>query len=353
MNNAEFFEALKLLEKEKGITGDYLLEKIRAAIIIAVKRDFGGKENIAVIMDPATNEFSVSLFKRIVEEVEDPDEEMLPEEAAKYTKKPLVGETVEIKLETKQFGRIAAQTAKHVIRQGIREAERGQQMQEFQRRNQELVTALVTRVDPKTGAATLEIGKAETVLPKSEQIGDEVLREGDHVKVYVVDVREGEKGPRALVSRTHPGLVKRLFEMEVPEIFNGGVEIKAVSREAGSRTKLAVLAHDENVDAVGACIGPRGARVGGIVDELGGEKIDIIEYSDEPEKFIAAALSPARVLSVEVDPEGAKSCRVTVPDAQLSLAIGNKGQNARLAAKLTGWKIDIRPESGFYGEDEE
>ena len=353
MNNAEFFEALKLLEKEKGITGDYLLEKIRAAIIIAVKRDFGGKENIAVIMGPATNEFSVSLFKRVVEEVEDPDEEMLPEEAAKYTKKPLVGETVEIKLETKQFGRIAAQTAKHVIRQGIREAERGQQMQEFQRRNQELVTALVTRVDPKTGAATLEIGKAETVLPKSEQIGDEVLREGDHVKVYVVDVREGEKGPRALVSRTHPGLVKRLFEMEVPEIFNGVVEIKAVSREAGSRTKLAVLAHDENVDAVGACIGPRGARVGGIVDELGGEKIDIIEYSDEPEKFIAAALSPARVLSVEVDPEGAKSCRVTVPDAQLSLAIGNKGQNARLAAKLTGWKIDIRPESGFYGEDEE
>ena len=180
-----------------------------------------------------------------------------------------------------------------------------------------------------------------------------MLREGDHVKVYVVDVREGEKGPRALVSRTHPGLVKRLFEMEVPEIFNGVVEIKAVSREAGSRTKLAVLAHDENVDAVGACIGPRGARVGGIVDELGGEKIDIIEYSDEPEKFIAAALSPARVLSVEVDPEGAKSCRVTVPDAQLSLAIGNKGQNARLAAKLTGWKIDIRPESGFYGEDEE
>ncbi len=352
MNNAEFFEALKLLEKEKGITGDYLLEKIRAAIIIAVKRDYGGKENISVVMDPATNEFSVSIHKRIVETVEDPDEEMLPEEAAKYTKKPIVGETVDIQLETKQFGRIAAQTAKHVIRQGIREAERGQQMQEFQRRNQELVTALVTRVDPKTGAATLEIGKAESVLPKSEQIGNEELHEGDRIKVYVVDVREGEKGPRALISRTHPGLVKRLFEMEVPEIFNGVVEIKAVSREAGSRTKLAVQAHDENVDAVGACIGPRGARVGNIVEELGGEKIDIIEYSDDPEKFIAAALSPARVLSVEVDPEGAKSCRVTVPDAQLSLAIGNKGQNARLAAKLTGWKIDIRPESGFYGEDE-
>ncbi len=352
MDNAEFFEALRLLQKEKGIEGDYLLEKIRAAIVIAVKRDFGGKDNIFVVMDPATNEFSVSLRKTVVEEVEDPDEQMLPEEAARYVKNPKVGDVVDMQLETKQFGRIAAQTAKHVIRQGIREAERGQQMQEFQRRNQELVTALVTRVDPKSGAATLEFGKAEAVLPKSEQIGDEELHEGDRVKVYVVDVREGEKGPRALISRTHPGLVKRLFEMEVPEIFNGVVEIKAVSREAGSRTKLAVQAHDENVDAVGACIGPRGARVAGIVDELGGEKIDIVEYSDEPEKFIAAALSPAKVLSVEVDPDGAKTCRVTVPDAQLSLAIGNKGQNARLAAKLTGWKIDIRPESGFYGEDE-
>lgn len=352
MDNAEFFEALRLLQKEKGIEGDYLLEKIRAAIVIAVKRDFGGKENINVIMDPVTNEFSVSLRKTVVDEVEDPDEQMLPEEAARYVKNPKVGDVVDIQLETKQFGRIAAQTAKHVIRQGIREAERGQQMQEFQRRNQELVTALVTRVDPKTGAATLEFGKAEAVLPKSEQIGEEELHEGDRIKVYVVDVRDGEKGPRALISRTHPGLVKRLFEIEVPEIFNGVVEIKAVSREAGSRTKLAVQAHDENVDAVGACIGPRGARVAGIVDELGGEKIDIVEYSDEPEKFIAAALSPAKVLSVEVDPDGAKSCRATVPDSQLSLAIGNKGQNARLAAKLTGWKIDIRPESGFYGEEE-
>ncbi len=349
--NAEFFEALKLLEKEKGIPADYLLEKIRAAIIIAVKRDFGGKENISVIMDPATNEFEVSLRKTVVDEVEDPDEEMTIDEAHRYSKKAVVGDVVAIQLETKQFGRIAAQTAKHVIRQGIREAERGQQMQEFQRRNQELVTANVTRIDPKTGAATVEIGKAEAVLPLTEQIGDEQLKEGDRVKVYVVDVREGDKGPRALISRTHPGLVKRLFEMEVPEIFNGVVEIKAVSREAGSRTKLAVLSHDENVDAVGACIGPRGARVAGIVDELGGEKIDIIEYSENPEEFIAAALAPAKVVSVELDPDGAHACHVRVPDAQLSLAIGNKGQNARLAAKLTGWKIDIRPESGFYGEE--
>ena len=349
----EFFEALALLEKEKGISGGYLLEKIRAAIIIAIKRDFGGKDNISVIMDPDTHEFAASIRKTVVDEIEDPDLEMLPEQAQRYSANAKVGDVVEIQLETKQFGRIAAQTAKHVIRQGIREAERGQQMQEFQRRNQELVTALVTRVDPHTGAATVEIGKAEAVLPQSEQIEGETLHEGDRVKVYVVDVRETEKGPRALISRTHPGLVKRLFEMEVPEIFGGTVEIKAISREAGSRTKMAVLAHDANVDAVGACIGPRSSRVAGIVEELGGEKIDIVEYSEDPETFIAAALAPAKVLSVTVDPEGAKSCTVTVPDSQLSLAIGNKGQNARLAARLTGWKIDIRPESGFYGEGAE
>ena len=351
--NTEFFEALRLLEKEKGIPVDYLMEKIRAAIVIAVKRDYGGKDNIVVAMNPDINEFGVSLNKTVVEEVADPDTEITLDEARRYSKKAILGGSVEIRLETKQFGRIAAQTAKHVIRQGIREAERGQQMQEFQRRNQELVTAVVTRVDAKTGAATVEIGKAEAVLPLTEQISGETIREGDRVKVYVVDVREGDKGPRALISRTHPGLVKRLFEMEVPEIFNGVVEIKAVSREAGSRTKLAVLSHDENVDAVGACIGARGARVAGIVDELGGEKIDIVEYSDKPEEFIAAALAPAKVVSVEVDAGGAHSCHVRVPDSQLSLAIGNKGQNARLAAKLTGWKIDIRPESGYYGEEPE
>ena len=351
--NAEFFEALRLLEKEKGIDGAYLLEKIKAAIVLAVKKDFGGDENIVVKTDPATGEFAVSVFKRVVEEVENPEEELLVEQAIKYKKTAKVGDTVEIKLETRQFGRIAAQTAKHVIRQGIREAERGQKFIEFQRHNQELVTALVSRVDPRTGAATVEIGKSEAVLPKTEQVGEEELREGMRVKVYVVDVKETEKGPRVLISRTHPGLVKRLFEMQVPEIFDGTVEIKAVSREAGSRTKMAVLAHDENVDAVGACIGAKGARVAEIVEELGGEKIDIIEYSEDPVKFIAAALAPAKVVAVEVDPEGAKACRVTVPDAQLSLAIGNKGQNARLAARLTGWKIDIRPESGFFGEDEE
>ncbi|MGI6264309.1 MAG: transcription termination factor NusA [Acutalibacteraceae bacterium] len=350
--NDEFFEALAMLEKERGVPAEYLLEKIRAAIIIAIKKDFGGKENINVIMDMDTHEFAASIHKTVVEEVEDPDEQMTLEAALPYNKNAKIGDEVVIPLETKQFGRIAAQTAKHVIRQGIREAERGQQMQEYQRRNQELVTAQVTRVDPRTGAATVEFGKVEAMLPLTEQIEGETLREGDRVKVYVVDVRETDKGPRALISRTHPGLVKRLFEMEVPEIFDGTVEIKAISREAGSRTKMAVAAHDPNVDAVGACIGPRSSRVAGIVEELGGEKIDIVEYSEDPATFIAAALAPAKVLAVTVDPEGAKTCQATVPDSQLSLAIGNKGQNARLAARLTGWKIDIRPESGFYGEDQ-
>ena len=349
----EFFEALKLLAKEKGIDPEYLIERIQAAIVVAVKKDFGGKENIIVTMNPETSEFSVSLRKAVVEEVEDPDLELTLDQAKQYDKRAKLGKVIDIKLKTKEFGRIAAQSAKHVIRQGIREAEKNQQVMEFQRRTQELVTALVTRVDPRTGAATIQVGKGETVLPKSEQMESDVINVGDHIKVYVVEIKETEKGLRALVSRTHPGLVTRLFENEVPEIFNGIVEIKAVSREAGSRTKMAVISHDENVDAVGACIGQRGTRVANIVEELGGEKIDIVEYSEDPATFIAAALAPAKVLSVDMDPDGAKACHVTVPDAQLSLAIGNKGQNARLAVKLTGWKIDIRPESGFYGEDTE
>ena len=348
--NTEFFEALRLLEKEKGIPADYLLEKINAAIVIAVKRDYGGHDNVEIEVDPDKNKFEVYLKKTVVEEVEDPDTEILLEEARKSSKKAQMGDVVRVKLETKQFGRIAAQTDKHVIRQGIREAERGQNAAEFQSRQQELVTAVVQRIDPKTGAVTVEIGRAEAVLSKNEQVPDEVLHEGDHIKVYVVEVKETERGPKAILSRTHPGLVKRLFEMEVPEIYDGTVEIKAVSREAGSRTKLAVTSRDDKVDAVGACIGNKGVRVGKIVDELGGEKIDIVKYSDDPAKFIAEALSPATVLGVEVDPDGAHACKATVPDGQLSLAIGNKGQNARLAAKLTGWKIDIRPESGFYGE---
>ena len=295
-------------------------------------------------MNPDTGVFEVYLQKTVVEEVEDKGRNSSLD-AREIDPNTAVGEKVGVQLDTKQFGRIAAQTARNIIRQGIRDGERGQMMQEFQSRHQELVTATVERIDPRSGAATLKIGKAEAVLPKSEQVGGEELREGDHVKVYVVDVKETEKGPRAMISRTHPDLVKRLFETEVPEIYDGTVEIKSVSREAGSRTKLAVWSKDPNVDAVGACIGARGARVGNVVNELGGEKIDIIEYSEDPAKFIAAALSPADVLSVEVDPDGMKACQVTVPDHQLSLAIGNKGQNARLAAKLTGGRSTSNPKA--------
>ena len=217
----------------------------------------------------------------------------------------------------------------------------------------EIVTATVERIDPKSGVATIKIGKSEATLPKSEQLGHDDLKEGDHIKVYIADVKDNERGPHAIISRTHPGLVKRLFEQEVPEIYDGVVEIKSISREAGSRTKMAVYSSNPDVDAIGSCIGNKGARVNKIVEELGGEKIDIVLYSDDPEKYISAALSPASVCKVEITDEETKSCRATVPDGQLSLAIGNKGQNARLAARLTGWRIDIRPESGFYGEDED
>ena len=350
--NDEFFEALAMMEKEKGIPAELLAEKISTAIGNAIRRDMGASDDSVVEIDPKIRRFYVAMRKEVVAEVFDPAQEILPEEAAKYKSGAVVGDYVEVPLDTKQFGRIAAQTAKHVIRQGIREVERGQLFAEYSSRQYDIVTATVIRTDPKRGNVTLEIGKSEAVLPKSEQVPGEVLQDNMHIKVYVVDVINGEKGPRIMISRTHPGLVKRLFEMEVPEIYDGTIEVKSISREAGSRTKIAVWSNDENVDPVGACIGPKGQRVSAIVDELGGEKIDVVKYSTDPTEFIAAALSPASVLSVEIEEEGSKSCKVTVPDNQLSLAIGNKGQNARLAAKLTGWKIDIKPESGFYGEEE-
>ncbi|NCC86783.1 MAG: transcription termination/antitermination protein NusA [Clostridia bacterium] len=346
--NEEFFEAVKMMEKERGIPAEYLYEKIQNAMVVAVRRMYNGKDVVFCDINPEKFEMNVALRKNVVEEILDEDTDILVETAKKYKETAKPGDIVEIPLETKDFGRIAAQTAKHVIRQGIRDAERGQLMQEFQSHNQEIITARVQSIDKRTGNATLEIGKSETLLPKSEQIPDEVLKDGDLIKVYVVDVRDTEKGPKAMISRTHPGLVKRLFETEVPEIYDGTVEIKAVSREAGSRTKIAVFSSDENVDPVGACIGPRGARVSKVVDMLGGEKIDIVPYSEDPAQFIASALAPSDVVRVDIDEENERACHVVVPDTQLSLAIGNKGQNARLAAKLTGWKIDINPESGFY-----
>ena len=350
--NQEFFEALAMLEKEKGIPMQYLIEKIEAAISIAIKRDEDGAEDNVVEIDPETGRFYVAVRKTVVEEIEDPGSEILKEEAAKYKKNAMVGDIIEIPLETHDFGRIAAQAAKHVIRQGIREAERERIMAEYQSHCNDIITATVLRTDPRTGNVTLELAnRNEAILPKNEQVPGETYTDGQRIRVYVMDVFAGDKGPRMKISRTRAGLVERLFEMEVPEIYDGTIEIKATAREAGSRTKMAVWSKDPNVDAVGACIGPKGSRVAGIVDELGGEKIDVVKYSEDIQEFIAAALAPATVLGVEIEDEAARSCKVTVPDHQLSLAIGNKGQNARLAAKLTGWKIDIRPESGFYGEE--
>ena len=329
--NAEFFEALAMLEKERGLPADYLLEKIKNAIVIAVKKDYEVEdENVSVVIEPDQGKFSVSLLKTVVEEVEDPATEISLEEAQQKKKSCKAGDEYAIPLKTKDFGRIAAQTAKHVIRQGLKEAERSQMYAEMQSKAHEIISAVVTNIEPVKGIVTLELGKGGVAtLPRNEQVAGEELREGQHVKVYVVDVMETERGPRMMISRTHPGLVKRMFEMEVPEIFDGTVEIKAISREAGARTKMAVWSKDENVDPVGACIGPRGQRVANIVEELGGEKIDIVRWSEDPAQFISAALSPATVVGVELLEGDTKSCRVTVPDHQLSLAIGNKGQNAR------------------------
>ena len=340
--NKEFFEAVQMLEKEKGIPAEYLYEKIQNAIIVALRKDYNGKDVVSCEIDPENYEMNVFVRKNVVDEIDDEDTDITVADAQQYKPGAEAGDIIEIMLDTKDFGRIAAQTAKHVIRQGIRDAEKGQIMMEFQSKQQELVTAKVLSVDPITGNATLEIGKAEAILPKGEQVPGEELTVGELIKVFIVDVRDTEKGPKAMISR------KRLFETEVPEIYDGTVTINAISREAGARTKMAVSSKDENVDAIGACIGPRGSRVNKIVELLGGEKIDIVNYSEDPKQFVAAALAPANVLSVEIPDSEVKSCVVTVPDNQLSLAIGNKGQNARLAARLTGWKIDIKPESGFY-----
>lgn len=349
----EFFEALKAMETETGISAEYLAEKISNAIITAVKKEYGGKDVVFCDIDVETGKMKVYVCKTVVETIEDPDTELTVEQAKAYKKSAAVGDVVEIKLDTKNFGRIMAQTCKHVIRQGIKDAEKDRTLAEFQSKNHELVTAQVERIDPRTGNATVKIGRGEAVLLKGEQMPEEELYEGQNIKIYIVDVKETERGPKAIISRTHPGLVKRLFEMEVPEIFDGTIEIKSVSRQAGAKSKLAVYSANEDIDAVGACIGQRGARVNQIVEVLGGEKIEIIPYSEDPVEYVSAALSPAKVVSVEILSEDPKTCCVTVPDSQLSLAIGNKGQNVRLAAKLTGWKIDIRPESGYYGEDEE
>ena len=357
-NPAEIFAALALLEKERGIPQSFMMEKIIQALTTAYKRDHVDVENVIVDVDEAHQDLKMFVQKNVVDEEDyvDPANEMTVEEAKKLSAKYEIGDIVNIPVDTVEFGRIAAGNGKQVIIQGLREAERGMVYDEFNSKQHEILTGVVTRIDPRTGSVSLRIGtgaeSTEALLMSGEQVPGEELTEGMHVKVYVVEVRRSPRGPQVLISRTHPGLVKRLFELEVPEIYDGTVEVKSIAREAGSRTKMAVWSNDENVDPIGACVGPKGQRVAAIVEELRGEKIDIIKWSEDPAQFIAAALAPADVVDVWMADEG-KACRCVVPDDQLSLAIGKEGQNARLAARLTGYKIDIKPESYQEGDEAE
>ena len=349
MDGKEFFEAIHQIEQEKGIKPGYMMEKVTQALLSAYRRDHEGVgENLVMEADEEKGTVRLFLKKEIVEVVDNPATEISLDDARTVLPQAQLGDTVRMEVKAKSFGRIAAQTARQVIIQGIREAEQGMVYDEFSGKEHELLTGVVTRIDPRNGAVALRIHSGseftDAYLGVNEQIKGEHYVEGQRLKVYVVEVRKATKGPQVLISRSHPGLVKRLFELEVPEIFDGTVEIKSVAREAGSRTKLAVWSADPNVDALGACIGPRHQRIDNVLSELKNEKVDLIQYSEDPVKYIAAALSPADVLSVEELPDG-KSCRVVVPDDQLSLAIGKEGQNARLAAKLTGYKIYIKPAS--------
>jgi len=349
MMNAEFFDAIEEIEREKGIPREYMYDKINQAMLTAFRRDNPEcADNAEVRLNEEKRTIDMVVNKEVVEEVEDANTQIALEAAKKISKRAQVGDTIGVPIEPKKFGRIAAQSAKQVIIQGIREAERGIIYDEFNSKEHEILTGVVTRIEPRTGSVSIRISSnsefTEAMLTNNERVSTEELREGDRIKVYVVEVRNSTRGPQVLISRTHPGLVKRLFELEVPEIYDGIVEIKSIAREAGNRTKMAVWSNDPDVDPIGACVGPKGGRVASVVDELGGEKIDIIKYSEDPEEYIAAALSPSEVLSVTMMEDG-RSCRVVVPDSQLSLAIGKEGQNARLAAKLTGFKIDIKPES--------
>ena len=357
MNIPEIFAALAMLEKERGIPQTFMMDKIIQAVTTAYKRDHKDVENVIVDVDEEHQRLKMYVQKNVVAEEDyvDPFNEIPVEEAKTISARYEIGDVVNIPVDNTEFGRIAAGNGKQVIIQGLREAERGMVYDEFNSKQHEILTGVVTRIDPRTNAVSLRIGtgteSTEALLLSGEQVPGEELVEGQHVKVYVVDVRRSTRGPQILISRTHPGLVKRLFELEVPEIYDGTVEVKSIAREAGSRTKMAVWSADENVDPIGACVGPKGQRVAAIVDELRGEKIDIIKWSEDPAQFIAAALAPSDVVDVMMAEEG-KACRVIVPDDQLSLAIGKEGQNARLAARLTGYKIDIKPES-YQGEDDE
>ncbi|QSQ09933.1 Transcription termination/antitermination protein NusA [Koleobacter methoxysyntrophicus] len=344
--NIEFIEAIEQIGKEKGISKEILIEAIEAALISAYKKNFGTAQNVKVYIERDTGEVKVFAQKSVVENVENELLEISVEEAKKYNPRYQQGDILEIEVTPKKFGRIAAQTAKQVVVQRIKEAERNVIYDEFSGRESDIVTGVIQRIDKKN--VYIDLGRVEAILMPTEQTPNEEYIQGNRIKTYILEVKKTTKGPQIFVSRTHPGLVKRLFELEVPEIHDGIVEIKGIAREAGSRTKIAVHSRDENVDPVGSCVGPKGARVQAVVDELNGEKIDIIKWSKDPAQFIANSLSPAKVTSVNVN-ESEKIANVVVEDYQLSLAIGKEGQNARLAAKLTGWKIDIKSKSKIEG----
>ena len=340
--SAELILALEQLEKEKGIKKDVIIEAIEAALISAYKKNFGSAMNVKVNIDRTTGDVKVFGLRKVAEVPDMEQMDISVDEAAKLNPTLSIGDIAEMEVTPRTFGRIAAQTAKQVVVQKLREAERGIIYDEFYNKESDIVTGIIQRIEKRN--VIVDLGKTEAVLAPTEQTPGEEYRFNERLKSYIVEVKKTTKGPQIMISRTHPGLVKRLFELEVPEIHDGTVEIKSISREPGSRTKIAVYSKDENVDPVGACVGQKGTRVQAIVDELRGEKIDIIKWSNDPREYISSSLSPAKVVRVDAS-EDEKAARVIVPDYQLSLAIGKEGQNARLAAKLTGWKIDIKSES--------
>ena len=340
--NKEFFIALDMLEKEKGIPKEYMYEKIEAALVSAYKKEYGNNTNVRVLIDPVKQDVKLYQQKTVVEVVENPEVELSVEEAKAMSRRRKLGDVIETELKTKEFRRLSAGAAKSVIIQAIREGERTAMQQAYESKREEIITATVSKIDTVSGNVILDTGTGMATLLKSEQIPGEEFEVGQKIKVYIIEVNKESRGPLVTLSRVHAGLVRRMFELEIPEITDGIVLIKGVAREAGSRTKIAVYSRDEDVDAVGACIGNHGMRISSIVDELCGEKIDIVKYSESEEEYVASALAPAKV--DEVMMTGERSCKVIVAPEQLSLAIGKEGQNARLAARLTGMKIDIKTE---------
>ena len=346
--NKEFFEALEELSIEKGINKNYILDAIETALLTAYKRNFNSQENVKIVIDEEKASIKVYSLREVVEEVFEPAREIELSDARKIDKKANLGDIVEVEITPANFGRISAQTAKQVIVQKLREAEREIVFSEYSDRQGEIVSGIVQKVDKNI--VIVDLGRIEGIMTLNEQIPGEVYNVNDKIKAYVVEVQKNSKGiPQMIISRTHPGFVRRLFELEIPEIYEGLIEIKNIVREPGSRTKIAVYSKDMNIDPVGSCVGPRGIRIQNILNELKDEKIDVVEWSEDPVQYIASALSPATVLAVDIDEENMSS-KVVVPDNQLSLAIGKDGQNARLSAKLTGWKIDIKSETQIKGE---